>query len=143
MSERDQQLSTAVAEIKVRGYHLDLYGHVNNARYLELLEEARWRLLDDGPAFDRWSNRGLAFNVVNININYRRPATLGQVLLIRTSVEKIGGKSATLSQVVSVKEDDSVVADALVTFVMVDMKTGRPVPIEGEIESELTASLKR
>ncbi|XLM23374.1 thioesterase, partial [Chromobacterium piscinae] len=28
--------------IKVRGYHLDLFGHVNNARYLEFLEEARW-----------------------------------------------------------------------------------------------------
>jgi thioesterase-3 len=26
----------------VRGYHLDLFGHVNNARYLEFLEEARW-----------------------------------------------------------------------------------------------------
>lgn len=25
--------------IKVRGYHIDLYSHVNNARYLEFLEE--------------------------------------------------------------------------------------------------------
>lgn len=32
-------------QIKVRGYHLDVYQHVNNARYLEFLEEARW----DGP----------------------------------------------------------------------------------------------
>ncbi len=28
--------------IRIRGYHLDGYGHVNNARYLEFLEEARW-----------------------------------------------------------------------------------------------------
>lgn len=34
-------------DIKVRGYHLDLYGHVNNARYLEFLEEARWAYFDD------------------------------------------------------------------------------------------------
>ncbi len=27
-------------QIKVRGYHLDVYQHVNNARYLEFLEEA-------------------------------------------------------------------------------------------------------
>ena len=26
-------------QIKVRGYHLDVYQHVNNARYLEFLEE--------------------------------------------------------------------------------------------------------
>ena len=32
--------------IKVRGYHLDGYQHVNNARYLEFLEEARWGYLE-------------------------------------------------------------------------------------------------
>lgn len=34
-------------QIKVRGYHLDVYQHVNNARYLEFLEEARgmgWKI---------------------------------------------------------------------------------------------------
>jgi len=25
-------------EIKVRGFHTDMFGHVNNARYLEFLE---------------------------------------------------------------------------------------------------------
>jgi thioesterase-3 len=30
-----------VTTIKIRGYHLDLNGHVNNARYLEFLEEGR------------------------------------------------------------------------------------------------------
>ncbi len=28
-------------DIKVRGYHLDIYSHVNNGRYLEFLEEGR------------------------------------------------------------------------------------------------------
>ena len=31
-------------EIKIRGYHTDLYQHVNNARYLEFLEEGRYGL---------------------------------------------------------------------------------------------------
>jgi thioesterase-3 len=34
-------------EIRIRGYHTDLYQHVNNARYLEFLEEGRWQLLED------------------------------------------------------------------------------------------------
>ena len=33
-------------KIKVYGYHLDMYGHVNNARYLEFLETARWQLIE-------------------------------------------------------------------------------------------------
>ena len=28
----------SITKIKVRGYHADFYGHVNNARYLELYQ---------------------------------------------------------------------------------------------------------
>ena len=28
--------------IYIHNFHLDGYGHVNNARYLEFLEQARW-----------------------------------------------------------------------------------------------------
>jgi acyl-CoA thioesterase FadM len=34
-------------KLTVRGYHLDGYNHVNNARYLEFLEEARWQYFDN------------------------------------------------------------------------------------------------
>lgn len=63
--------------IKVRGYHLDVYQHVNNARYLEFLEEARWEWLEDLDAFHWMTQNNIAFIVVNININYRKPAVLG------------------------------------------------------------------
>ena len=63
-------------QIKVRGYHLDVYQHVNNARYLEFLEEARWDGLENSPAFQWMMEKNIAFVVVNININYRRPEVL-------------------------------------------------------------------
>lgn len=59
-------------QIKVRGYHLDVYQHVNNARYLEFLEEARWDGLENSDSFQWMTARNIAFVVVNININYRR-----------------------------------------------------------------------
>ncbi|BBI61564.1 hypothetical protein HSBAA_28700 [Vreelandella sulfidaeris] len=34
--------SLSRVQLRVRGYHLDGYGHVNNARYLEFMEEGRW-----------------------------------------------------------------------------------------------------
>jgi len=63
--------------IKVRGYHLDVYQHVNNARYLEFLEEARWDGLEQEEGFQWMTANRIAFVVVNININYRRPAVPG------------------------------------------------------------------
>ncbi|HAH11926.1 MAG TPA: thioesterase, partial [Pantoea agglomerans] len=84
--------------IKVRGYHLDVYQHVNNARYLEFLEEARWEWLEEVEAFHWLQEQKLAFVVVNININYRRPAVLGDVLTIDSEITQLNGKSGIIAQ---------------------------------------------
>ncbi|MDH8096138.1 long-chain acyl-CoA thioesterase FadM, partial [Klebsiella pneumoniae] len=52
-------------QIKVRGYHLDVYQHVNNARYLEFLEEARWDGLENSDSFQWMTAHNIAFVVVN------------------------------------------------------------------------------
>ena len=47
-------------QIKVRGYHLDVYQHVNNARYLEFLEEARWDGLENSESFQWMTAHNIA-----------------------------------------------------------------------------------
>jgi Acyl-ACP thioesterase len=32
-------------DLLIRGHHLDTFGHVNNAKYLQILEEARWDVI--------------------------------------------------------------------------------------------------
>ncbi len=34
-------------ELIIKEHHLDTFGHVNNAIYLQLFEEARWQLITD------------------------------------------------------------------------------------------------
>ncbi|MBY4837992.1 MULTISPECIES: thioesterase family protein [unclassified Pantoea] len=125
--------------IKVRGYHLDVYQHVNNARYLEFLEEARWQWLEDVDAFHWLMEQQLAFVVVNININYRRPAVLGDVLNIESEVSQLSGKSGIIAQRVLLASDNSVVADAALTFVCIDLRTQKAVPMEGELRERLAS----
>ena len=127
--------------IKVRGYHLDGYQHVNNARYLEFLEEARWGYLEQHGDIEHFEQLGLAWVIVNININYRNAATNGQTLQIATQFSKIGSKSAVIHQVVTVAGTDTVVADADITFVCLDQRTGKAVPIEGELLARLNKHL--
>jgi len=126
----------AQTEIIVRGYHVDMYGHVNNARYLEFLEEGRWAVFEKKVDLARWAARGLGFMVVNINVNYRRTAVPGTRLLVATDLEKIGSRSAVLKQEIRVKETGDIVVDALVTFVVSD-KTGTLIPMDDEITAEL------
>lgn len=120
-------------DITVRGYHLDLYQHVNNARYLEFLEEARWGFFEDYPLTHEVHQHGLAFVLANININYRRPAFINEVLEINTKVARIGNKSCVIHQEVFLKGTDTVVADADITFCVLDQKTHKSVVLEGEI----------
>jgi thioesterase-3 len=121
-------------EIIVRGFHIDIFSHVNNARYLEFMEEARWVVIDKYIDLKRMQAKRIIFVVVNININYRRPASVGDILELYLGLTKIGGKSAVFYQEIRLKGTDTVVADAHVTFVFADKNTGKAVKIDDEIK---------
>lgn len=126
--------------IAVRGYHLDMYGHVNNARYLEFLEEARWAWLEDRLDLAPLLSRGPALFVVRMEIDYRQPAGIGDRLTVTTQLARTGRRSMTISQTIRRGGTDQLVAEALLTLVLVDRQTGQPIPLEGEA-AELIASL--
>jgi thioesterase-3 len=126
----------ATTEIRIRGYHADFYGHVNNARYLEFFEEDRWAQLESKIDLQQWARKGRVFLVVNINVNYRRAVDVGEVITVSTVIEKIKARSVVLKQAVRFKSTREVAADALVTFVVID-GSGKALEIEGEILEEL------
>lgn len=123
-------------EIKIRGYHTDLYQHVNNARYLEFLEEGRWQLLEDHMDLDAFMKKGFLFFVVNINISYRNQARVNDTIVIKSGLGKIGNKSAVIRQSVVNKETGAACVTADVTFVIADLK-GTPLKIEGDLKQTL------
>lgn len=125
--------------ITVRGYHIDVYQHVNNARYLEFLEEARWQWLAQVPTFAWMQENQVAFVVVNININYRRPAVLGDELRIDSELMRLNAKSGVISQKVTRTADECAVADATLTFVCIDFGGQKALPLEGELLARLEA----
>jgi thioesterase-3 len=123
-------------QIKVRGYHTDLYQHVNNARYLEFLEEARWQLLEDHMDLESFMRGGYLFFVVNINISYRSPARVGDTVTVRSGLKRIGNKSAVIRQQIINKATGTVCVDADVTFVIADTG-GRPVKLEADLKDKV------
>ncbi len=123
-------------KIKIRGYHTDLYQHVNNARYLEFLEEGRWQLLEDHLDLETFMGSGFSFFVVNINISYRSPARVGDTVVVRSGLKKIGNKSAVFQQQIVHKATGAVCIDADVTFVIAGT-SGRPLKLEGDLKEKL------
>lgn len=123
-------------QIKVRGYHLDGYGHVNNARYLEFLEEGRWDFFESANAVKNFHERGLNFIVVNLNIDYLFFAKAGDVLTVTTKLGAVGKKSQIIEQTIS-NQNQKPVLKAKVTFVIIDQKTQKPVEIDSTIQDLL------
>lgn len=109
-------------EIRIRGYHTDLYQHVNNARYLEFLEEGRWQLFEDHMDLKDFMNKGFFFFVVNINISYLSPARVNDRVTVRSGLGKIGNKSAVIKQEIMNQTTGKVCAAADVTFVISDIR---------------------
>jgi len=132
-------MSTAISSValRVRGYQLDGYGHVNNARYLEFMEEGRWAFFDDHPRLIKQLHEaGRAFVVVNLNIDYRAAAVQNDDLQIMTGMVDVGDRSAICHHRI-VRQDGVLVAQADLTFVLLDMKANKAAPIEGDVREVL------
>ncbi|MEM0998674.1 MAG: thioesterase family protein [Bacteroidota bacterium] len=130
-------MQPSYTEIKIRGYHIDLNGHVNNARYLEFAEEARWNHFEELLDWEEFKRNGWLFVVVNINLDYRQPIFLGDHLRIETRLKNAGQRSIVMQQIFRVKGKDKTAAELDVTFVMVDQKTGKSLPLEGRLREAL------
>lgn len=72
--------------ITVRGYEMDSYGHVNNAVYLNYLEQARWEILRKIDLIEKFKAEGLLLVVTEIKIRYAQEAKVFDELNIKTKM---------------------------------------------------------
>lgn len=122
-------------KIKVCGYHIDVFQHVNNARYLEFYEMDRWAGMGKQGFLEWATQKQLAMVVVNININYFIGAVLNDELTVLSRIDKIGAKSALCYQQIIREKNGKreLVSDAVLTFVIVDLAANKSVPLNGEV----------
>ena len=122
-------------EITVRSTHIDVMGHVNNAKYVEFLEWGRCDEIEK-HGVDLWGmvKNGLGFAVVNLNIDYRKEAFAGDILCIETVFRKIRNrKIGFIDQVITKKGSDEIVCKAEVTFLIFDIEKHKSITMPDEI----------
>jgi len=121
-------------EITVRSWTLDLYGQVSNSKFLEFLEEARWNHFQGFFESGMFMDLGLAFVLVNVNLNYSGAARLGDILDIETGIKRFGDKSITLEHKITMRNNKKLILEGEVTFVVKDLEKGYAVPITGRMK---------
>jgi acyl-CoA thioester hydrolase len=97
--------------LKVRHYEMDALGHVNNAVYLNYLEQAAVEHAAAlGFTFERLRALGGLFIARRHEIEYLRPATAGDVVQVATWLGEMRGAQAVRDYAISVYRQ---AADAL------------------------------
>ena len=103
----------------------DAYGIVYYANYLKFMERARSDMIravgvDQAAELSR---SGSAYAVVEVDIKYRRPARLGEDLLVVSNVNQVRASSVDIHQ--RVMRGPELLTDATVTAAFLD-GLGRP-----------------
>ena len=113
-----------VATPQIRWSDLDILGHVNNARMLTLVEQARIDWLNTMRDREAIAAPKL---VARVELNYRTPVLYGTELQIQLGIGRVGGSSFTIT--CRGIQDDAVVFDGLNVLVVLDPATQRPTRI--------------
>ena len=125
-----------IRDFKIRGYHIDVFGHVNHAKYVRLMEESRWDYLDQNKDVNEsMISQGIGHCTVHISIGYKNPAVMGDVLRVETGVCRKSRRSITFSQNMFVVGSGNQVAYAEVVNVFFRKKTREILETDSEVFS--------
>jgi acyl-CoA thioester hydrolase len=107
-------------EVRIYYDDTDAGGVVYHANYLRYLERGRTEFLRDrGLSVQAMHEQGIIFPVVAIEINYRSPARLDDLLEVETSIVAVKNSSFVAAQKVSRKSDGKLLVEARVTLACV------------------------
>lgn len=116
---------------KIFGYECDVYGHLNNANYLHLFEEARSDALEQvGFPVRMFREMGIHIYLTTANIKFKKGVELEDTVTIVSKYEKFNRLMSTWNQIIyNSKDEVCAVAEIKGAFI----KDGKPHRISSEM----------
>lgn len=109
-------------QLMIREFHLDTFGHVNNATYLSLYEEARWELITQrGYDLSYIKKTGLGPVILDVHLKFLKELRLRETIEIKTELLHYKGKVGQLKQQM-IKSSGDVASEAIFTFGLFDTR---------------------
>ena len=103
----------------VRGYELDSFGHVNNAVYLNYLEQARWDIIEQLGLLKYFKDTGNFLVVIENKIKYIHELNIFDKVYIETSMRR-RGFFVEFKQNIFLQDTDTKIAKSLAKCLFVD-----------------------
>jgi acyl-CoA thioester hydrolase len=116
--------------IALRWSDLDAFNHVNNARYLTFLEQARIEWFE--TVGEPWMTDDIGPVVATATLNFKRPVEYPASIAVELFTEKLGNTSVAIGHRI-VADDGTLHCDGHVVAVWIDRRSGKPVPLPAAV----------
>lgn len=117
--------------MQLRLTDMDILGHLNNARYLEILDAAKYEYFQAIKHYNRMLPFPLLM-IANVNIDFLAQTVVDERVEVRTQVDHIGNKSFVFVQELVNSDNGEVKCRCATTMVYLDSQERIPVRIPDE-----------
>lgn len=115
-------------QVLIRESHLDTFGHVNNAMYLTLYEEARWDLITSrGFGLKEIKERKQGPIILDVNLKFLKELKLRELITIQTEMMDYVGKVGHIKQQM-LRESGEVASEAIFSIGYFDTVARKLIP---------------
>jgi YbgC/YbaW family acyl-CoA thioester hydrolase len=123
-------------ESQVMFFDTDCAGVVHNIAYLRLIEVARTLLAEQlGMALVGMSERGVYPVVVRTEIDYKKPAKLGDKLVVEGRLDSVDRLRFWVAFEIKRPSDGALIVTSRQMLCVITMPKGRPIPLPADWET--------
>jgi acyl-CoA thioester hydrolase len=125
--------------IKIRIYYedTDAANVVYYANYLKFMERARTEFLSElGIDVAEYHGQGCLFPVTHIDVKYKQPARLGDMIEVTTEIKELGNASLIINH--NIFKKDALIVEASVKLACIG-NDGKPRRIPEEFKKRIPA----
>src|ERR1700722_14191114 len=124
------EVTTFYYPLLIKEQHLDSFGHVNNAAYLTLFEEARWDMITKGGfGMKTMQKLSIGPTILEINVRFMKELLLRDEIIIASKAVSYEKKVGVLNQQMLRNNEVCCTADLKVgLFNMQERKLIMPTP---------------
>ena len=120
-------------KVLIRESHLDSFGHVNNAVYVQLYEEARWDFITkNGFGLDVIQKQQMGPVLLDLSVRFKREIKNRELITIISQTKEIVNSKIMILEQKMLKSDGKVASEALFTVGFFDMKVRKLVEASPE-----------
>ena len=112
----------------------DFQGFVYHANYIKFFERSRSDFLSSNNISQEILRKNnLGFVIKRIEIDYLFPAKLGDVIVVKSFVEKKSNARMIFNQKIILKKDETPICKGLVEVCLINIDTKKPKPLPNDL----------